>query len=209
MAYNDEEINDFSYDLALENDQRTYYQFYISLIKTKHDFIYTFFYNKDYNSKIIKIDLFVFGFALNYTINGFFFNDDAMHNVYKNEGSFDFSYQISIIIYSSLISMFLGALIQKYSLTKDEIANFKQNEQVSNINERGKKFIKTLKIKFIIYFISSYILLIFFWYYVSMFGAVYRHTQFLLLVDAIIGFIFSMVAPYAIYLIPGFSEFLL
>ena len=72
LDYNDEEINDFSYDMALENDKRTYWQFYISLIKTKHEFIYTFFYKKDYNSKIIKIDLFVFGFALNYTVNGFF-----------------------------------------------------------------------------------------------------------------------------------------
>ena len=59
MDYNDEEINDFSYDFALENDKRTYWQFYISLIKTKHEFIYTFIYKKDYNSKIIKIDLFV------------------------------------------------------------------------------------------------------------------------------------------------------
>ena len=42
--------------------------------------------------------------------------------------------------------MFLGALMQMLALTSDEIANFKQNKQVSNINERGKKFIKTLKI---------------------------------------------------------------
>ena len=61
MDYNDDEINDFSYYLALENDKRTYWQLYISLIKTKHEFIYTFFYNKDYNSKIIKIDLFISG----------------------------------------------------------------------------------------------------------------------------------------------------
>ena len=43
IEYNCDEINDFSYDLALENDKRTYCQFYISLIKTKHEFIYTFF----------------------------------------------------------------------------------------------------------------------------------------------------------------------
>ena len=147
--------------------------------------------------------IFVFGFALNYTVNGFFFNDDTMHNVYKSKGLFDLSYQLPIIIYSSLISMFLGALIQMLGLTSDAIADFKQNEQVSNINERGKKLIKTLKIKFIFYFISSYVLLIFFWYYISMFGAVYRHTQFLLLTDTLIGFAFSMITPFAIYLIPG------
>ena len=138
-----------------------------------------------------------------YAVNGLFFNDDTMHNVYKSKGLFDISYQLPIIIYSSLISMFLGALIQMLGLTSDAIADFKQNEQVSNINERGKKFIKLLKIKFIFYFISSYLLLLFFWFYVSMFGAIYRNTQFLLLADTGIGFAFSMVIPFLIYLIPG------
>ena len=72
MDYTDDELNDLSFDLALENDKRSYWKFYISLIKTKHEFIYTFFYNKDYKSKIIKIDLFIFGFTLNYAINGLF-----------------------------------------------------------------------------------------------------------------------------------------
>ena len=57
MGYTEDEINDLSYDLALENDKRTYWQYYFSLIKTKHELIFTFFYNKDYNAKIIKIDL--------------------------------------------------------------------------------------------------------------------------------------------------------
>ena len=141
----------------MENDKRTYWQFYISLIKTKHEFIYTFFYKKDYNSKIIKIDLFVFGFALNYTVNGFFFNDDTMHNVYKSKGLFDLSYQLPIIIYSSLISMFLGALIQMLGLTSDAIVDFKHNEQVSNINERGKNLLKHLKLNlFFILFLVIY-----------------------------------------------------
>ena len=136
LNYNDEEINDFSYDLALKNDKRTYWKFYISLIKTKHEFIYTFLYNKDYNSKIIKIDLFIFGFALNYTINGFFFNDETMHNVYKNKGLFDLSYQLPIIVYSSFISMFLGALMQMLGLSNDSISDFKQNDEIKDINER-------------------------------------------------------------------------
>ena len=54
MDYTDDEINDLSYDLALQNDKRTFCQFYISLIKTKHEFIFAFFYNKDYNLYIPK-----------------------------------------------------------------------------------------------------------------------------------------------------------
>ena len=55
MDYTDDEINELPYNLALQFDKRTYCQYYISLIKTKHNLIFSFFYDKDYNSKIIKI----------------------------------------------------------------------------------------------------------------------------------------------------------
>ena len=203
LDYNDDEINDFSYNDALEKDKRNYCQFYISLIKTKHEFLYTFFYNRDYNSKIIKIDLFVFGFALNYTTNACFFNDDTMHNVYENKGLFDYSYQIPIIIYSSLISMFLSELVQMLELTNDSIADFKQSNESKNVNERGKKLIKGLKIRFTIYFIFIYILLIAFWYYIAMFCAIYPNTQLLLLEDTAMGFALSLFTPFVLYLVPG------
>ena len=202
MDYNDDEINDLSYYLALQNDKRTYWQYYMSLIKTKHELIFTFFYNKDYNSKII--DLFLFGFGLNCTVNGFFFNDETMHNVYKSKGLFDLDYQLPIIIYSSFISMFLGALMQMLGLSSDAISDFKQSKELENINEKEKKLIKKQKIKFVFYFLLSSLLLLFFWYYVSMFYAVYTNTQYLLLKDTLFGYGLSLIFPFIIYLFPGF-----
>ena len=126
-----------------------------------------------------------------------------MHNVYENKGLFDVSYQLPIIAYSSFISMFLGSLVQMLGLSSDAITDFKQSEEINNVNERGEKLIKRLKIKFVFYFILGYILLIAFWYYISMFNAVYRNTQYLLLKDTLIGFAFSLFTPFVIYLIPG------
>ena len=57
MVHNDNEINDYPYKKAKKYDRRTYCMYYISLLRTNHDIIFTFFYNSDYNSKIIKIDL--------------------------------------------------------------------------------------------------------------------------------------------------------
>ena len=196
-------MNHLLYDLALKHDKRPYCQFYISLIKTKHEFIYAFIFNKDYNSKIIKIDLFIFGFGLNYAVNGLFFTDDTMHNVYKNKGLFDISYQLPLIVYSSLISMFISGLVQMLGLSHDTVIDFKQSKETNDVNERGKKLIKKIKIKFGLYFILSFILLIFFWYYISIFNAVYKNTQYLLLEDTLMGFALSLVTPFVIYLIPG------
>ena len=51
----DEEINGFTYNLAIEYDKRTYCQYYSSLLKTQHSLICALFNNTDYNSRIIKI----------------------------------------------------------------------------------------------------------------------------------------------------------
>ena len=58
--YNEYKINNLDYPKAIIYDHRTYCQYYISLIKMKHIFIFTFFYNKDYNSRIIKIYIIYF-----------------------------------------------------------------------------------------------------------------------------------------------------
>ena len=112
MEYNDDELNSLSYDLALCFDKRTYCVYYISLLKTKHILISSFCYNEDYNSKLIKIDLFFMGFTIYYTVNALFFNDDTMHNIYISKGSFYIEYQLPKIVYSSLISLVLKTLLK-------------------------------------------------------------------------------------------------
>ena len=106
--YIDEEINDFTYYLAIQYDKRTYCQYYESLIKTQHSLICALFNNNDYNSRIIKIDLVFIGLAIDYTVNALFYNDDTMHEIYENKGKYDFDTQIPIVVYSTIISMIIN-----------------------------------------------------------------------------------------------------
>ena len=204
MVYNDEEINNLPYKLALIYDKRKYCEYYISLLKTKHLFIFTFLYNDDYNSKIIKINLFFINFIMDYAVNGLFFNDETMHKIYEDQGSFNFIYQLPQTIYSSLISTFLTKILELLALTEDNIIKFKSNKNKISLNKRIAGLKKNLNIKIIIYFIFSFILLLFFWYYLSIFGAVYKNTQYHLIKDTIISFSLSLLYPFGIYLIPGF-----
>ena len=67
-TYNDYELFSFSYKDALIYDKRTFFEYYISLIRTKHPIIFSFIPMKDYNSILIKISLFLLFFAITYTI---------------------------------------------------------------------------------------------------------------------------------------------
>ena len=60
LGLTDFELNILLYKDALKIDKRTYIQYYMSLIKTNHVIIFTFFNYKDYNSLVIKISFFLF-----------------------------------------------------------------------------------------------------------------------------------------------------
>ena len=199
MEFNDEELNNFSYSIALKCDKRTYSQYYISLLRTKHILFFSFCNNNDYNSKIIKIDLFFIGFILDYTVNALFFDDKTMHKIYEDKGKFNIIYQLPQIIYSYLISSVLDTLLQLLALSDDDIIDFKQN----NDNEKETTLKRKLCIKFICFFILGFICLLCFGYYLSMFCAIYINTQIHLIKDTLLSFGISLVSPIIIYIFPG------
>ena len=205
LDYIDEEINELSYDLAKQYDKRNFCQYYISLIKTKHILIFALFNNNDYNSKIIKINLFFIVFTIDYIVNALFYNDDTMHKIYQSKGKFDFEYQLPIIVYSNLISMILNLPLNYLSLTNDAIINFKQNKSIINEMVKRAKYLENkLTFKFVLYFVIGFLFLSFFWYYISMFCVIYRNTQIHLLKDTLFSFSLSLIFPFGYYFLPGF-----
>ena len=59
-------------------------------------------------------------------------------------------------------------------------------------------------IKFFFYFIFSLLVLLFCWYFISCFCAVYINTQIILISDSFISFSLSMLYPIGLNLLPGF-----
>ena len=124
--YNDYELNELTYKDALKEDRRSFIQIYISLLKMKHILIFTFFQFRDYNSNIIKINIFFFRFSINYIISAMFYSDTTMHKIYIDNGSFDITYQLPQMLYSLIISSILGILLNLLGLYEKDIAEFKK-----------------------------------------------------------------------------------
>ena len=152
---------------------------------------------------IVKIFIFFFFFTIDLIINALFFNDDTMHKIYEDEGSYNFIYQIPQIIYSSILSIIVNIFIKFLALSQSDIIEFKQEKKKREINKKYSILIKNLKIKFTLFFIISFILIIFFCYYISCFCGIYQNTQIHLFKDTIISFITSLIFPFGIYLIPA------
>ena len=200
--YNSLELNSLEYEEALKIDKRTYFQYYKSLLFTKHILIFTFFNYNDYNSLVNKIYIFFFTFIINYTISAMFYSDNAMSKIYNDKGSFDFTYQLPIMFYSLLISSVLKAALNYLGLYEENILNIKKSKEEKK-EETAKKEKKKIKIKLILFYTITYILLFFFWIFLGCFCAVYKKTQVHLLIDVASSFALSFITPFGIYLLPG------
>jgi hypothetical protein len=197
-TYNDYELNSFSYEKALKKDKRTFFQYYKSLIKTKHPIIFSFFPINDYNPKLIKIALFLILFSNIYIINALFFNESTIHKIYLDQGIYYFINFATDIICSFFIAHFLYTLIKYIFLSERNIVKYKNNTKNANYGKL-KSF---LSLKYICFFILGLIFLILFWYYLSSFCAVFKNSQIYLIKNTIICLLISFVYPFIINILP-------
>ena len=200
---NDQEINCLEYNQAIKIDKRTYFQYYFSLLKRKQLLLFAFLPNNDYNINELKISLLLLSLSLYFTLNGFFFSDETMHKIYKDKSSYNIIYQIPIMIYSTLISSVLNIILKQLSLSENNILSIAQTKDYKNAVKQSKITLRCLRIKFFLFFLLRIIILLFCWYYISCFCAVYMNTQIALISDTFISYSLSMIYPFGLNLLPG------
>ena len=203
LDFNDFELNTMDYKNALEIDKRTYSEYYISLIKTKHPILFSFCPRKDFNVFIIRICLFFLYFAINYAFNTLFFDFTVIHNIYENEGNYDISFLIPQIIYSFIISYIIFIFIKFFTLSERDLIKIKNEKTFIQANEKVPSVERCIIIRNVCYFILSILFLFFFWYYLSSFCALYKNSQVHLIKNTFISFAIGLIFPFFINLLPG------
>ena len=156
----------------------------------------------------MKICLFLISFSLFLAVNGLFFTDNSMNKIYKDKGIFNFIFQLPKIIYSTLITSFVNLIIKTLSLSESNIIYLKKYYKTKKYQNIKNKVIKCLKIKFNMFLILGFFLLCIFWYYCSVFCAVYRKTQKTLIKDTLSSFVISLIYPFIIKFYIGLFFFI-
>ena len=194
LKFNDTELNELGYRKAIKYDLRNFKQYYISLFLTKHN-LFKIFNKRDYNACSIKVLLLFFNFSSCYAVNALFFNDNTMHQIYEDEGVFNFIYQLPQIAYSTIISYFIDNLTTFFGLSEDNIIELKKDKNLKDIGIRGRSIKESLKIKFIFFFILNFCIIVLLSYYLGCFCAVYKNTQYHLIKDTLISFSIGYITP--------------
>ena len=126
-----------------------------------------------------------------------------MHKIFIENGSYNLIYQIPQLIYTTLVSSLINIILKILSLSESNIIRIKNLKKNGDRIKKVKLIRTFITINFIFFYILSFLLLFFFWYFISCFCGVYTNTQIILIKDIVISFGLSMIYPFGLNLIPG------
>ena len=134
-------------------------------------------------------------------LDALFFSNDAMHDIYVSGGSYNFGYHFVQMILSIIIYEALHVLLNFLTLTDIDYYKIKAKKETTSQKEIVD-ITNCIKYKLIAFYIFTFLVFLFYWYLNSAFCAVYEYTQSIFIVDSIICFVFALIYPLVLYLIP-------
>ena len=195
----DFELNNLKYDAAYRLDKRSCCKTYWSVLKREHYVLFTFVSRNDYNLFYVKIERFFILICTEMTMNGLFFVHESMHKKYTEKEDSSFADKIPQLIFSLIVSHVIEVILCFLSMTDVHIYEIKALPKVAQNDERMFKIIDKIRNKLTAFFIFTFLLFLFHWYFISAFCAVYQNTQVIFLRDSGISILTSLIDPFIIY----------
>ena len=211
-------LHNYTLDEATKYDKRNIFRISYIYLLSKQIIFRTFLQRSPLELFALRFILFIFMLSCDLALNALFYFNDNISKKYhyaKNLFLLAFSSNITIIIYSTLLSYFLITLLSKLSNSSNAIRNvfreveekikfdkkFKINDEVKrNVYVRIENILSNFKIRVAFLFLIETILILFFWYFVTAFCHVFSSTQTSWLVDSFL----SILSRFIIELIFAF-----
>ena len=166
------------YEEAIIYDKRSYLKMYSVYLLDTEIILATFCNNNQLDLFIIKLSFLLFTFQICFFLNGLFYTDKYISQVYFSNGVLDLVYQLPKSIYSYLATLITTHLLRIISNSKNELVKLMKGKHryktyMDLINVKLAK----LKNKLLIYFVLVFIFSLLCLYYTTAFCAVYRNSQ--------------------------------
>ena len=175
--------NDMDYDDAMRMDKRTFCEFFSDKLMEKQIILNTFFNKDPVRPMSIKIILFLLNIELYFVVNGLFFSENYVSEVYHlttkdNFFSF-FPRSINRFIYTTLVDVVIGMIIECVFIDENKIKKcfLRNGENINDIKSENTNIIKKMKKSYTIFIIICYIVSVISWYYITCFNNVYPNMK--------------------------------
>ena len=199
IILDDYELNNLKYDTAIEADKRGFFKTYWSIIKREQLILFVFVSKKDFNLTYIKYARLIFTLSTLMTMNAFLFSDESIHELFMNGNKYNFGKQVLQIVLAIIITHVMEILLCFLTMADKIYYKIKSFSKSEKKTKNIIRCLKLVKLKLIIFLISSFILMIFCWYFISAFCSVYNNTQKIYIIDCVLSLLFFMIDPLFIY----------
>ena len=192
------ELNNLEYVDAVKFDKRPFLTTYWSVLMREHIVLFTFLSWNDYNIFYIKIERFLVLICTQMAMNGLFFSDESMHKA-NNDDNYNFVQQLPKIIFSLIATHIIEVVLCFLSMTDTTYYKIKKLSKDKQNDEKIINEIKCMKRKLIGFYVFTFLLFLFYWYFISAFCAVYQNTQKTFILDSFISIVVQFIDPFFIY----------
>ena len=198
-AYDCDCINNLEYEQACEYDKRSFCRTYISTLFREELVLFTFFSCHDYNLLYVKLARFLILACTNMTMTALFFFHKTMYKKQDIEENWSFVQKLPQLLFVLIANHIIEVYLCFLSMTDSSVYEIKALSKKPNNGKKIIDIIDCMKAKLIAFFISTFILFLAFWYFISAFCAVYKNTQEIFIRDSSISFVTSLLDPFVIY----------
>ena len=199
--FENDELNNMSFENAIKYDKRKFCEYYWNQLKEKQSIINTFFTYTPMRPFSIKVIVFIFSISVIFALNCLFITESYISGKYTTTKNLGFAYilsnainrifysVISSIIINYCISCLFDAELRVNSLIKRE-------KDINILSKELNNVCRKMKINIIIFIICTFLLMAFFWYYLSAFCNCYHATQMDWFIGSLICIFFVQLYPF-------------
>lgn len=171
------------FDDVIKKDKRKFFEYYCESIKQKQLIINTFIVKEPLKPITIKMMLFIMNILLYFVINGLFYNEEYISEVYhleEEEKFFSFfKRSVNRIVYTTIVTVIVNFIIEFFYIEEKKLKGIfnREKEDLISLQCEVALLIKNIHNSYISYIILSFILFFMFLYYILCFNYVYPYIQ--------------------------------
>ena len=177
------DLDDLDYDDAIKRDNRKFCEFFYEKVKTEQMVLNTFCAVDPLRPRAIKIILFILDIDLYFFVNGLFFNEDYVSEIFNSKESENFftfvPRSIERFFYTTLVGVIVGYVIDCFFIEEKKIKKLfiREKENIIILKYEISQIIKGIQKRNTWFIILSFIIIIITLYYVFCFNNIYPHMR--------------------------------
>ena len=181
--YLDTDKDDMDYEDAIKKDKRKFGEYFKDKLKTNQILVNTFYVDEALRPRTIKLLLLILNFDLYFVINGLFFNEEYISDVFHSneEESFsDFLFRFTEnCFYTTFVGVFVNYIIDCFFVEEKKIKGILKREKnnLFVLNYEITQLIKDILRRYNYFIVISFFITVFTWYYISCFNNIYPYTK--------------------------------